>query len=103
MWSRRDSDAEVVEDEDVTRWVGNPPFATQCVSGQIARDAGATLRLKVLTQFADGTYRVGCELKVPELRISRAARRNAPKAARQSPLPTLMRLTPIVDNSTRLS
>src|ERR1035437_5881482 len=44
-----------------TRWVGNPPFATQCLSGQMARDSGATLRVKVLTEFADGSYRFGCE------------------------------------------
>ena len=38
----------------------------------------------------------------PRLAISCAARTNAPSAARLSELPTLMRLTPISDNSARL-
>lgn len=40
--------------------------------------------------------------KVPCSRISRAARRKAPRAARQRALPTLTRVTPIAERPARL-
>src|SRR5439155_7153123 len=43
------------------------------------------------------------KVKVPCSRISRAARRKAPSAARESALPTLTRLTPKAVSSARLS
>ena len=66
-----------------------PPVPTRHVSNM------ALISLALAASFAKS--------KVPCSRISRAARRKAPSAVRESALPTLTRFTPIAESSARLS
>src|SRR5262249_1245710 len=67
-----------------------------------ASDGGTLCAMKIAL-ISRGLTASFAKANVPPSRISRAPRRKAPRAARQTPLPTLTRLTPIAERAARLS
>ena len=76
------------------------PEGNQGLSGRVRQRSAQALNMPVISRKLTAS---AANEKVPESRISRAARRNAPSAARDKELPTLTRLTPSADSSAKLN
>src|SRR6266700_3695033 len=106
---RRDSpDGACLSGRTSVREIQEKPIAHSGPACCLWQPDYASTNLTIITSLnmrfiSSGGTASAAKAKVPCSRISRAARRKAPRAARQSALPTLTRLTPIADRSARLS
>ena len=90
---------------------GLEPFRRRLIDGMRERGYEESFAEQIYHQilgfgeygFPESHAASAANAKLPRSRISRAARRKAPRAARQSALPTLRRLTPIADSSVMVS